>query len=126
MKRQCVEEGGLIEEGSGFTQFCKALALKGWIHGWYYPFIFQEHMDDPRAPHTLLKTNVDLQKHLPLSARNSNVRTLEAWQAQLRNSARIAQTASIDPRDYRGWRQLLRRINLRLHSYYRKSPLSRR
>ncbi|MFQ5653451.1 MAG: glycosyltransferase family A protein [Planctomycetota bacterium] len=114
LKRACVEEAGLLKEGQSFTSYCIDLALGGWIHGWYYPFIPQEHMDDPRAPHSGLKDDADLIRLLPLSARRNGVTTLAEWEAQLRRSARLVQEASIDPRDYRGWRKTARRMRRRI------------
>ncbi len=114
MKRQCVRQGGKLQDGQSFPSYCTALAKNGWINGWYYPFLFQEHMDDPRSEHSLLKTDKDLKQYLPLSAQMNGVETLEAWQAQLRRSARRVQEASIDPADYRGWRALRSKVRRRV------------
>lgn len=107
MKRRCLEETGVLKAGQSFTRYCIALARRGWVNGWYYPFIWQEHMDDPRSPHSYLKSDADLIQHLPLSARTNGVKTLAAWEAQLRRSARLVQEASADPRMYLGWRRAL-------------------
>lgn len=109
MKRACVAQAGLIRERESFTRYCIRLAKLGWDNGWYYPFLYQEHMDDPRAAHSLLKSDADLQKYLPLSARNFGARTLSEWQAQLQRSARIVQEAPQDPRAFSRWR-LRRRV----------------
>lgn len=114
MKRSCLEAQGLLPAGRSFTHYCVDLALKGWVNGWLYPFIYQEHMDDPRTPHSLLKTDADIERWAPLSALRTKVKTVAEWEEQLRRSARITQEASIDPRDYTGWRWALRRI--RAHS----------
>jgi GT2 family glycosyltransferase len=114
MKRACVEQAGLLRPAETFTQYCVRLASAGWINGWYYPFIRQEHMDDPRAPHSLIKGDADLQDHLPLSAANSGVKTVEQWTAQLRRSARIVQSASPDPRAHTGWRRKVRTAGMKV------------
>lgn len=114
MKRACLDRNGPLREGESFTQYCIRLAKAGFMHGWYYPFIRQEHMDDPRAPHSLLKTDADLQKYLPLSARNNGVTVLADWQAQLRRSARLVQESSIDLRMHAWWRVRLNSLRLRL------------
>lgn len=108
MKRACLERGGLLEPDKGHPSYCHKLARAGWVNGWYYPLIYMEHMDDPRAPHSLLKTDEDFQRYKPYSAKNNNVKTLKDWQAQLKRSAIIVQKASLNPRDYIGWRKKLR------------------
>ncbi|WP_166260760.1 glycosyltransferase [Marinobacter salicampi] len=120
MKRACIEEAGLINSNLSFTQYGKMLARSGWIHGWYYPFLPHEHMDDPRSDHSLLRTDEDLKKFLPLSAQKSGVKSLVEWQNRLARSARELQSAPIDPKYYFGWRRKLRGIKERLlesHSY---------
>jgi hypothetical protein len=111
MKRACVERRGALQEGQTFTQYCVQLMLDGWINGWYYPFIREEHMDDPRSPYTRFRTDADLQARPPLTARLNGVTTVAGWEAQVRRSARSVQAASLDPRDYQGWR--IRGRNLR-------------
>ena len=108
MKRDCLRSQGLLGRDQSFSAYCIELARAGWINGWYYPFLFQEHMDDPRSSHTLLRSDEDLARYLPLSAQRCGVSTLAEWQEQLRRSARELQVASIDPRRY--GRRTLRRI----------------
>lgn len=111
MKRQCVEEIGLLgDHEKGFTGYCIRAAAAGWINGWYMPILPIDHMDDPRSPHTLLKSDADIAEHLPLSAQFRGIRTLEAWIAHLRRSARIVQEAPMDPRQYVGLRKRVRRL----------------
>jgi len=110
VKRECVQKVGVLKQKeSGFGQLLIRVALAGWINGWYYPFLWQEHMDDPRAPHTLLRSDADLQKYLPLSARNFGADSLEAWDRQLRNSARLIQTLPSKPSYFGRWRSAVRR-----------------
>ena len=105
MKRRCVEKNGLLQNGETFTQYCKRLTLDGWVHGWYYPFLYQEHFDDPRSPNTLLKSNEDMQKWAPLSALRNGVDTVDAWENQLKRSARLLQEAEYQKKYYSGWRK---------------------
>ena len=108
VRRRCIEEAGVLRPGWTFTQYCRHLALAGWTNGWLYPFVREDHMDDPRSPNSPLRTDDDLLAELPLSAQRTGVRTLADWAAQLQRSARIVQMASIDRRDYRGWRKAVR------------------
>jgi GT2 family glycosyltransferase len=114
MKRACVERAGTLRAGESFTQYCIRVAAAGWINGWYYPFLAQEHMDDPRAEHSLLRSDDDLAEHLPLSAKNRGVTSLAQWVDQLRASARTVQAAPFDPRQYVGARKRVRRLLTRL------------
>lgn len=117
LRRRCVDEHGLLPvDQPSFTRYCIRLALAGWINGWYFPFIHEEHLDDPRSPFTDLKSDADLQRHLPLSAAQRGVTTLSQWEAQMRRSARELQAASIDPRDYRGWRPHVRSVAHRVRA----------
>jgi hypothetical protein len=114
MKRECIERHGLLGVDQSFPDYCIALALAGYVNGWVYPFIREEHMDDPRCPHTLLRSDEDLQRLMPLSAERNGVTDLAAWTAQMRRSAIAVQRASIDPSSYRGWRLQVSRARRRL------------
>jgi hypothetical protein len=109
MKQAVLDEVGRIREGEDFTTFCIRAAAKGFINGWYYPFLFQEHMDDPRTVHTGISTEEDFRKLIPLSARNFNISSRDAWIRRLRHSARSLQACSIDPDDFIGVRAKLKR-----------------
>lgn len=110
MKRRYVEEIGTLGPAQSFTDYCIKLALRGRINGWYYPFIRQEHMDDPRAAHTMLKCDADLERYMPLSAATFGIHSLAEWKQALRNDARIVQAASLDPRTHLGWRRRIKRV----------------
>jgi len=97
LKRACVDKLGPLTEGRSFPDYCIEIGRSGWTNGWLYPFLYQEHMDDPRAEHSALRTDADLARFLPLSAAKNGVNTIEAWVAQLKRSARIVQSAPIDP-----------------------------
>ena len=68
MKWRCIAERGLLRERQQFTNYANDLARHDWINGWHYPFIPEEHMDDPRSPDTMLRTDDDLRRRNPLSA----------------------------------------------------------
>lgn len=115
LKRQCVERLGLMRERErGFTPYCIRLANAGWTNGWYLPLVPIDHMDDPRSPNTLLRTDADLAAHMPLSATFRETHTIAAWDKHLRRSARILQEAPMDPRIYVGLRKKIRRSWARL------------
>jgi len=114
MKRKCRDEQGTLAEGQSFPQYCKNLAFAGWVNGYYFPFIKYENLDDPRSPYTVIRSESDLKRYLPLTAQYNGIGTIEEWTNQLRRSAHIAQAASPDPNDRRGWRHLMRRLKSRV------------
>ncbi len=116
MKRQCREQMGLLRGHQTFTTYCIQAACAGWHNGWVFPFLYQEHMDDPRAEHSELKSDEDLTEVLPLSAQVNGVTSLVEWQEQLRRSARIVQSAPYSRFYWSKPRRLLRRalVNLRI------------
>lgn len=114
LKRKLIDEIGLLRPKETFTTWCLRAAARGYINGWYYPFMYQEHMDDPRAEHTGIKTDEDLVKLLPLSAAQSGIRTKDDWVARLRTSAARLQEYSLDPHDFIGLKPKLKRRFLKL------------
>jgi glycosyltransferase involved in cell wall biosynthesis len=109
MKREVVNKIGCLKEKETFTDYCIRAAAKGFINGWYYPFLYQEHMDDPRAVNSGIKSEEDFQRLIPLSAQNFDVKTREQWIRHLKMSAQRMQECSIDPIDYIGYRALIKR-----------------
>ncbi|WP_207632383.1 glycosyltransferase [Occultella kanbiaonis] len=104
MARSLVEKHGLLGADESFTGYCIRAARGGAVNGFYYPFVPEDHMDDPRSPHTLIHTDGDLINRMPLSAKANGVRTVADWTAQLVQSGVVLQSASLDPRAYGGWR----------------------
>lgn len=114
LRRELAVGAGLLGENESFTEFCIRLARDGAINGYYFPFIAEEHMDDPRSPNTLIRTDADLAERLPLSAQRNGVHTVEQWTEQLRRSAVVLQQAPYEMKYYRGWRAKLRRLRDRV------------
>lgn len=114
MPRALVERHGLLRPEESFTRWCIRTASAGAVNGYYYPFVPEDHMDDPRSAHTLIRTDADLADRMPLSARANGVTTVEEWTAQLVRSAHVLQTASLDPRAYSGVRARVRNARRRL------------
>lgn len=110
MKRACIERLGMLGPQEAFTDYCIRVALAGWRNGWYFPFIHEEHMDDPRSPYCLIKTDEAFMAQRPLSAVRDDVTSLKQWAARVRCMAANVQRASPDPRCYVGWRRLLQRL----------------
>ena len=114
MPRAIVERIGVLREEESFTDYCIRAARHGAENGFYYPFVPEDHMDDPRSPHTLIHSDADLAARMPLSARANGVSTVAEWTEQLERSALVLQTASLDPREYLGWRAKVKAVRRRL------------
>lgn len=116
MKRRCIDDIGPLQDGENFSSYCTRLARNGWINGWYFPFVYQDHMDDPRSPHTAIRSDADLRDRKPLGAAARDVLTLEDWERQLQRGARRVQAAPLDPRKARltyHWHRLWERLRSR-------------
>ncbi|SDT58879.1 glycosyltransferase [Jiangella sp. DSM 45060] len=114
MPRSYVERLGVLGETESFTGYCLRVARVGGVNGYYYPFVPEDHMDDPRSPHTLVRTDAELAARMPLSAQANGVQTVDDWLAQLRQSAYVLQTASLNPNAYRGWRRKAKTVRNRM------------
>lgn len=114
LKHSWIERVGTLRDTESFTGFCIRIARAGAVNGYYFPFVHEEHMDDPRSPYTLIETDEDLLERMPLSARANGVTTKNAWIAQLQRSAELLQSAPFDPRRYAPWRVRARRAGMRV------------
>ena len=114
MKRDCVVQVGGIRPDDSFTTHGIRLAARGWIHGWPMPFLYQDHMDDPRSEHSMLRSDADLQRWLPLSAKANGISSLVEWQDQLKATAKNVLTSPLDPSYYLGWRAKVRHARYRI------------
>jgi len=121
MKRECVTKQGLLRQGQSFPAYCIDLAKKGYVNGWYYPFLYQDHFDDPRSPYSQLKSDEDMMRWAPLSAIKNGVTSIVQWEAQLKRSALLVQTAPYDVKYYSGWRELRTKVLRRLKKILGKS-----
>ncbi len=110
MKRTCVENHGFLKPSETFPRFCIRLAWEGWVHGWHYPFVRMDHMDDPRSPNSGLRSDSDLVAYMPLTAARNGVSTLAEWQAMIRGAARHVQTSPSEPCRFFALRRWLYRL----------------
>ena len=54
IKKRTFLKLGLLK-GNSTTAYWHKMARAGYINGFYYPLIYQEHMDDPKSSHSTLK-----------------------------------------------------------------------
>ena len=122
LPRDKVLASGPLRSDESFTGYCLRLARTGAVNGYYYPFVREDHMDDPRSPNTLIADDAGLRDRMPLSAAANGVTTIDEWTAQLRRSALILQTATLDLRQYGGWRRRLRHARHRITAFTSAGP----
>jgi glycosyltransferase involved in cell wall biosynthesis len=95
---------GTLGPDETFTRWCLRVAKAGYVNGWPFPFVHEDHMDDPRSPNTLYTDDETFRALRPLSAYATGVDTVEAWLEQTRRDAIDVQSASLDLNRYFGWR----------------------
>lgn len=85
MKRKTYEKYGEWKIGVnvGTTEYFLKMALGGEINGWYYPFILQEHMDDPASEYTIIRNDEDIKKmyDVTYTLRTKNIQNMKSrWE----------------------------------------------
>jgi len=77
IKRETFEDLGPMR-GGATTRYWIEMAKRGYINGFYYPLILQEHMDDPMSEHSNLKDEESYQeaKKVTYSLKNLRLNTL--------------------------------------------------
>ena len=128
MKRKTYEEYGPWKNGCdvGTTGYFLKMALSGKVNGWYFPFVWQEHMDDPISTHSLLKDNsaIKSMRKITFSLRYHDVNSIEE-RIELRKS--VVQNLMEDPWDakyYVGWRRRLRHVMKRFEKVFESASLT--
>lgn len=124
VRRADVRLGGPLASNGSFSSWCIDLARKGKVNGWYLPFIFEDHMDDPRSQNALITSDLDLAAGLPLSARNNGVSTLGEWNSRNRRAALMLQRASLDLRLYGGAPAFAKRVKRKAMNLVRGTSVS--
>ena len=102
--RRDILQVGTLLPGETFTRWCLRVARAGYINGWLFPFVLEDHMDDPRSPNTLYTNDEIFRALRPLSALATGVDTVAQWLDQTRRDAVDVQSASLDLKHYFGWR----------------------
>ncbi|MCE5229781.1 glycosyltransferase family 2 protein [bacterium] len=117
-KRELINRLGPLRPGETFSDYGIRAALGGWVNGWYFPFIHEEHMDDARSPYFLM-SDEEFRRNPPLTAITHGIRTIEEWRETSRRLAHSLQAASPDPRQYVGWRRRARNAARRVQNLFR-------
>jgi glycosyltransferase involved in cell wall biosynthesis len=93
------------------TKYWLTLALGGYINGFYYPLIYQEHMDDPRSDHCRLQEMAFEQAYRDTYGYQTGAFTdLEEYRRLHDDILDNLLAGPYDPKYYTGWRAKVRRI----------------
>jgi GT2 family glycosyltransferase len=111
VKRKVYLQYGPCREKEYLTGFWLRLALAGYINGFYYPLIYQEHMDDVRSEHNRLKKMPfeEAYKYIP-AFQLGHIRDLQTYYQLHKKILDNLLDGSFDPKFYRGWRARCRRL----------------
>ncbi|MDX2148544.1 MAG: glycosyltransferase family A protein [Planctomycetota bacterium] len=113
-KRSQQQRFGVLGDKEAFTGYCLRMARTGIVNGWLMPFLYMDHMDDPRSPHTMMVSEEAFAKNPSLSSRRFGTPSLEALKQRAVQAAIEVQSASSNPSDYIGLRASIRRAVRRL------------
>ncbi len=108
LKRRVFQEIGPLR-GKATTDYWIKMALSGYVNGFYYPLVYQEHMDDPRSPHSRLMSFEEASKYSygRQSKAFVDVEGYNRWNQKILN---VVLSGSYDPRDYLDGKPLFQRI----------------
>jgi len=113
LKRNTFLKCGLWPQGSyvGTTGYFLKIALAGYINGWYYPLILQEHMDDPSSIHSLLHQSEFNKAYEDSYGYNyADIKEMKKYMEVREKIIHNLMNDPYDPRYYVGWRKKLRRV----------------
>jgi glycosyltransferase involved in cell wall biosynthesis len=112
VKRSIYTSFGPCSDNEYLTGFWLRLALEGYINGFYYPLIFQDHLDDPLNPQCLIIDDRSFREHLQINQglkakRYNDIEGRKKWRQEI---VRNLLDDPYDPRCYVGWRSRLTRL----------------
>lgn len=114
IKRETFEKFGPIQE-KGTTKYWLKMAAAGHINGFYYPLIYQEHMDDPRSKHSRLKSMPfgEAYKYCP-AYQAGKMKELQECKQLHKEILDNLLSGPYDPKYYCGWRAKAKRGLLKI------------
>lgn len=109
IKRETFKRFGPMP-GKATTQYWLQMASAGYVNGFYYPLVHQEHMDDPKSKHSMLKDEESYQaaKAVTFSINCPGLETLaDRWRTRQEILSTILED-TWNPKYYTGWRARVR------------------
>lgn len=125
MKKSTFQKQGPWKKGIYVptTYYFLKMALASQINGWYYPFVLQEHMDDPKSEHSLIKTDQSIQEmhDVTFSLRTEGIYNMESRMARREFVLKNLISDPWEAKYYVWWRKKLRRGADRLARMFKRS-----
>lgn len=121
IKRETYKKMGPIQ-AKMTTRYWLDMAVAGYINGFYFPLVYQEHMDDPKSSYCKINTENGLREHAGVTA-GLQVRQFENVEATFKWREEIIRNLlddPYDPRYYIGWRRKLRSAKDRIRKLITK------
>lgn len=115
IKRSSFHELGPMQ-GLSTTPYWMEMAKHGYINGFYYPLVYQEHMDDPKSDFSRLKDEESYQR-AKADTFNLNYHGQETLDDRWIWRQRVLDNLLDEPwevKHYTGWRGRVRRARMRL------------
>ena len=109
-------------KGSSTTQYWIEMAARGYVNGFYYPLVFQEHMDDPKSRYTRLKDEESYQE-AKADTYSLNYHGQSTLNDRWIRRQQVLDNLLDDPWEvsyYTGWRGRARRLRNRLYQSSRR------
>jgi glycosyltransferase involved in cell wall biosynthesis len=95
----------------GTTDYFLKMARAGYINGWYYPLVLQEHMDDPESEYSFFHTKqFDMAYSNSYGYNYAGIRNMQKYLEARKQIIDNLMTAPFDVRYYHPMRQRFRRI----------------
>lgn len=116
VKRAVYEKFAPCGDTEYLSGFWLRLARAGYVNGFYYPLIYQEHMDDPKSRYTRLKDEANYQEARK-ETYGLKLHKLDTLDERWRFREKVLRNLLDDPWDpkyYTGWRRCLQRMRIRL------------
>lgn len=115
IKREVYKKMGPIQARMT-TKYWLNMAAAGYINGFYFPLIYQEHMDDPKSSYCQINTDEGMHKHKSVTV-GLQARSFDNYEATLKWREEIIRNLLDDPHTptyYLGWRRKLRSAKSRI------------
>ncbi len=123
MKRRTFEKYGQWKAGPdvGTTYYFKRMSLGGFINGWHFPLVLQEHMDDPRSKHCLVTDDESLRGlyDVTYTLRELKIRDMKSRWARRLIVLKDLNSEPWDVKYYVGWRGKIRSLRERVRKTLR-------
>jgi glycosyltransferase involved in cell wall biosynthesis len=122
IKRETFKRMGPIQN-EATTKYWLNMAKEGYINGFYYPLIYQEHMDDPRSSYCRITDEKTYRKAAEVTfglqaGRYHNNEGRMKWREEI---VRNLLDDPFDPRYYVGWWAKVRRLKSRMREVFASS-----